>query len=89
MMLVETSVVGKVKDHVIKVLSDQLSEDMTYHSINHTLDVVKSANEIASKQNFSEEEVEILNIAAWFHDIGYTKGNETKPQYLVSQLPLH
>lgn len=76
MMLVESSVVRKVKDHVIKVLSDQLSEDITYHSINHTQDVVRSANEIASKQSFSEAEVEILNIAAWFHDVGYTKGNE-------------
>jgi len=38
--------------------------------------VVESANEIALKQNLSEEETEILNIAAWFHDIGYTKGNE-------------
>jgi len=76
MMLVETSLIKKVRDHVIKVLSNQLSEDMTYHSINHTLDVVKSANEIASTQNFNEEEIEILNIAAWFHDLGYTKGNE-------------
>ena len=76
MMLVKTSLIKKVKDHVIKVLSNQLSEDMTYHSINHTLDVVKSANEIASRQNFSEEDMEVLNIAAWFHDVGYTKGNE-------------
>jgi len=76
MMLLESSVTGKVKDYVIKVLTDQLSDDLTYHSINHTVDVVRSANEIASRQNFTEEELEVLNIAAWFHDIGYTKGSE-------------
>jgi len=75
-MFLETSLIKKVKNHVIKVLSNGLSGDLTYHSTHHTLDVVESANEIASKQNFSKEEIEILNIAAWFHDIGYIKGNE-------------
>ena len=60
----------------MKVLSKQLSDDMTYHSINHTQDVVSSANEIAEKLELSKEELEILNIAAWFHDIGYTESSE-------------
>ena len=33
-------------------------------------------NEIAKKLGLDEEEVEILIIAAWFHDMGYTKGHE-------------
>ena len=75
-MLVKSPIVDKVEDHVIKVLTDQLSENLTYHSINHTIDVVKSVNEIASLQDFTEEELEILNISAWFHDIGYTISSE-------------
>ncbi|WP_425389436.1 HD domain-containing protein [Ekhidna sp.] len=72
----ERSIVNRVKDHVIEVLSKQLADHMTYHSINHTLDVVASAEEIAATQNLSDEEMEIVQIAAWFHDIGYTKGCE-------------
>lgn len=75
-MLTEKTLIEKVKAHVIKLLSEELSTDITYHSINHTQDVVRAANEIAEKQEFSEEEIEVLNIAAWFHDVGYTKGSQ-------------
>lgn len=80
-MLIETSVVKDVKEHVMELLSSQLSDDLTYHSINHTLDVVKSANEIAEGQSFSEDEMEIINIAAWFHDTGYTISSEDHEDY--------
>ncbi|MEM0939308.1 MAG: HD domain-containing protein [Bacteroidota bacterium] len=72
----ENTLIKKVKAHVITLLSEQLSTDITYHSINHTQDVVRASNEIAEKQKFSEEEIEILNIAAWFHDVGYIKGSQ-------------
>ncbi len=80
-MLTETSLVKEVKDHVLELLSKQLSEDLTYHSMNHTLDVVRGANEIAEGQSFSEDEVQIINIAAWFHDTGYTIDRENHENY--------
>ncbi|WP_420317447.1 HD domain-containing protein [Ekhidna sp.] len=74
--MLNSKVVSKVKDYVIKVLSKQLPDHMTYHSINHTIDVVDSAEEIAGTQNLKQEEIEIILIAAWFHDIGYAEGCE-------------
>lgn len=79
-MMTESSIISLVKDHTIRLLSKQLPENMTYHSINHTLDVVNSALEIAEQQNLNEEETEIVHIAAWFHDIGYTQGCENHEQ---------
>lgn len=76
-MMISSLIISEVKDHAIKVLSKQLPDNMTYHSINHTIDVVASAEEIAEKQNLSDEELEIVQIAAWFHDLGYTKGSES------------
>ncbi len=76
-MMISSLIISEVKDHAIKVLSKQLPDNMTYHSINHTIDVVASAEEIAEKQNLSDEEIEIVQIAAWFHDLGYTKGSES------------
>ena len=73
-MMTERSIISLVKDHTIKLLSKKLPDNMTYHSINHTLDVVNSAIEIAEKQNLNDEETEIVQIAAWFHDIGYIRG---------------
>lgn len=75
-MMISSSIINEVKDHAIKVLSKQLPDNMTYHSINHTLDVVACAEEIAAKQKLAPEAVEVVQIAAWFHDLGYTRGSE-------------
>lgn len=53
------------------ILSNQLSDELKYHSINHTYDVVSAALEIARHSNLSTEEQEVVELAAWFHDLGY------------------
>ena len=75
-METRNQILRQVKDHAIKVLTKELPDNMTYHSINHTLDVVNSVQEIADKLELNEGDTEILTIAAWFYDIGYTKGCE-------------
>lgn len=71
-----STIISQTKDYVKNMLNEHLPENMVYHSINHTKDVVASAEEIAKEQNISEEDFEIIQIAAWFHDIGYTQGCE-------------
>ena len=66
--------INEVKKHVTSILKNDLSSDMTYHSLNHTEEVVKSSLEIANMQGLDSEEMEIVQIAAWFHDLGYTEG---------------
>jgi len=66
------TIVDEVRAYVVHVISTDLPDEITYHSIGHTIDVVTSCLEIANEQNIPEEEIEILEIAAWFHDIGYT-----------------
>ena len=75
-MIAEAKIIKESRDYSVMVLTKLLPEDMTYHSITHTKDVVRSAQEIAEKDAISEEEYEILTIAAWFHDLGYVKGCE-------------
>jgi len=75
-MLVKNEILGQVKENAMKVLSTELPDGVTYHSINHTYDVVKSAKEIATQQGLNEDDMEAVLVAAWFHDIGYTKGIE-------------
>ncbi|MCZ6694786.1 MAG: DUF5706 domain-containing protein [Bacteroidetes bacterium] len=55
------------------MLTNQLPENITYHSADHTNDVVKAALEICNKSEFSEENMEILELAALFHDLGFTE----------------
>ena len=80
-MVIENDILKDIQHHVITFLSENLSDDMTYHSVAHTKEVVRSVNELASKQNFTDEEKEILNIAAWFHDVGYTKSQEEHEKF--------
>ena len=83
-MVVENTLIKDVKAHVLDLLSKNLSEDLTYHSIHHTKEVVQRVNEIAEKQNFDEEEIEIVNIAAWFHDTGYTISTDDHEEHSAS-----
>ena len=43
----------------------------TYHNLEHTQNVVKQAKKIGLETALSPDEMEILIIAAWFHDTGY------------------
>jgi predicted metal-dependent HD superfamily phosphohydrolase len=65
------NLVKAVSSYVILFLSENLSENLSFHSIGHTYDVVGAAREIGAKSNLSEEEMLILQVAAWFHDCGY------------------
>lgn len=56
--------------------SKNIPEDFVFHSIEHIQDVVKAVAEIAKGYELSPEKVELLQLAAWFHDMGYDKGSE-------------
>ncbi len=72
-MIKEADIVTAAETFARETLWNDLPENMTYHSISHTVDVVESALEIGRKQGASEGDLEILQVAAWFHDLGYSK----------------
>jgi predicted metal-dependent HD superfamily phosphohydrolase len=45
--------------------------NLLYHSIDHTRNVVDRVNEIAAHYELSERDITLLNIGAWFHDVGH------------------
>jgi uncharacterized protein len=46
-------------------------ENHYYHQFGHAIDVKNRAIEIAKKEKLSKEEIEIVTIAALFHDTGF------------------
>ncbi len=46
-----------------------------FHSYGHTEEVVRHAIEIGQREGVTEEELQILQVAAWFHDVGHFSGN--------------
>lgn len=60
-----------VEQYVLELFSKKSDAENLYHNLLHTTEVVEVSNQIADKENLSDEDKEILLIAAWFHDTGY------------------
>jgi len=58
---------------VFNLLSRELDAVYVYHNLAHTQRVVEKTKELTAHMNIPEIAAENLEIAAWFHDVGFTK----------------
>ena len=65
-------ILENTKNYVVSLLTKELDPNYLYHNLRHTQRVVKSTKELSKASALSDKEKEILEIAAWFHDTGYT-----------------
>ncbi len=63
--------IEKVKEYVLALLQSKISSNHVYHDLDHTRNVAETTEIIGRASNLSNEELEIVIIAAWFHDLGY------------------
>ena len=70
----------KVEQFVTDFFKEKMPAEYVYHDIHHTYQVVSAAQELAVSYDLSAQELELLNIAAWFHDTGYTEGPKDHEQ---------
>ncbi|WP_026713925.1 Pycsar system effector family protein [Flavobacterium daejeonense] len=61
----------QVQDFVYNLLKDKLSSSFLYHNFNHTTDVVSAVKTLAQSESMDDKTIEMLVVAAWFHDTGY------------------
>jgi predicted metal-dependent HD superfamily phosphohydrolase len=71
-----TSLLGETEAYVQEFFQERIPEEYTYHSFPHTREVVEAAVELGLQYNLDEQELEQLQLAAWFHDMGYYAGPE-------------
>lgn len=57
--------------HYVKEILKNLSSIYTFHSLQHTIEVVEASMEIARHCNLGSNELELVLIASWFHDTGF------------------
>ncbi len=77
----EKTILDKSSEFVSNYFEEKLPEWAVYHNLQHTIETVNGCLEIGKGLNLMEEDLEILCIAAWFHDIGYifmVEGHEEK-----------
>ena len=71
--------INKVRQDVFRIYETYAPPENVYHNIHHTTEVVLAAREIAGVEEINDDDLELLLIAAWYHDVGYVekcKGHE-------------
>ena len=66
---------GAVK-HILDRLDKELPSHLTYHGQHHTLDVLETVERIGKHEGISEQELNLLLVAAAYHDSGFIYGQE-------------
>lgn len=82
-----------IHSHILSKLQNGLSKDLTYHTVLHTLHVLKQAERIARSENIdNEEDMFLLKVACLYHDSGflitYTGHEEESCKLVKNELPL-
>ncbi|UII77758.1 HD domain-containing protein [Flagellimonas sp. HMM57] len=71
----EQVLMKKVEHYVTNLLTFHLPKNIYYHNIAHTRMVVGAVQIISKKTKLEKRQVMILELAAWFHDIGFLSKN--------------
>ena len=65
--------IDKVAGYVKVLLENELPVHMYFHDFEHTLLVAEGVKIISTNQILTEEEMLVVTLAAYLHDIGYTQ----------------
>ncbi|MDL2262033.1 HD domain-containing protein [Bacteroidales bacterium OttesenSCG-928-I21] len=60
-----------IENEILQQLQTNLPESLYYHNVKHTTDVIYIVEDIATKEQVTEEEMLLLKCAALFHDTGF------------------
>lgn len=81
----------RVTDYWLNKLRNELSPELTYHSVDHVLDVMLCVEHIGEQELVQEEDLALVLVAALFHDSGFLLGRSnhelTSCELVKSQLP--
>ncbi|NRB51540.1 MAG: HD domain-containing protein [Saprospiraceae bacterium] len=79
--LINSNIVQRAALHCRSLLSRFLPTDLFFHNLEHTQEVVLACQLIARESDLPRKEMELLIIAAWFHDTGYILDYNAHEQY--------
>ncbi len=61
----------KTEEHVTGLFEQCADSKLVYHNLDHTRRVVSRTKEMAEHYHLIENDLLVLEVAAWFHDTGY------------------
>ena len=71
MKKISVELVQEAGRYVTKLLKDNRSDNFVFHNLNHAKYVVESANYIGKNNDLSNDDLNLVMLSAWFHDVGY------------------
>lgn len=92
------SIIKDTEKFVSNYLKTELSSDLCFHNYSHTKEVVFSVQELCSRISAPDLKKEVVILAAWFHDCGYSstyKGHEEESCHIakdflkIKEMPSH
>jgi predicted metal-dependent HD superfamily phosphohydrolase len=67
----DQNIVKQASEYVFRLFKEQLSKKLVYHNYKHTFETANEARQLGELYDLSPEELQDLELAAWFHDTGY------------------
>ena len=69
----ESDIVSKASEFVSVLFKERLAEYLVYHTFEHSKMVADTAQKIGKGMKLGEEGIEVVTLAGWLHDAGYTE----------------
>lgn len=70
-----------LRNRVLSILETKLPSYLHYHSLEHTLDVLKVVNQAISREGISGREAKLLRLGTLLHDIGFTVSTDAHEKH--------
>lgn len=70
----QAALLKDAQDFASNLITTRVGKSVTFHTLQHTREVVAACEKIAENIQLAEEDKLALYIAAWFHDTGYSAG---------------
>lgn len=71
----QSTLLQDTESYVTDFYEKRISNKYAFHNLQHTKNVVNAVKEISAQYgDITQEEQVMLQLAAWFHDMGYDKG---------------
>ncbi|MFK7906571.1 MAG: Pycsar system effector family protein [Chitinophagales bacterium] len=67
----KSKLLKKAKKHIFQFFKERLDSMYVYHDYTHTFETVEAVGELGLGNGLKRKELEMVQLAAWFHDTGY------------------
>jgi len=79
-------ILTKADKFVFKLFENTDTSNLFYHNYKHTFHVFESCKKIATTENIAEKELEIVLLAALFHDVGYLESYKNHEEFSIKKV---